>query len=536
MRPILLAVLLALSCTFAHAATRDAQAAGSAGSVPGTFIVLCYHEVRSDVRDYPDAAAVDEGALVAQLAWLRGNGYTPVSLDQIVAARRGGPALPPKAVLLTFDDGYLSFYTRVYPLLREFRYPAVLAVVGAWIDAPPGSIALYGEKSTVPNASFPTWAQLREMADSGLVEIASHSYDLHRGVPANPQGNLQPAATARIFDAATGRYESDASWRTRVRADLARNADAIERGTGRKPRAIAWPYGNYNDELVRMAAELGSPVAFALSDGFNTPGVPLSAVRRVLVAHNPALPDFVALVRGPQVPEPLRAVEVDLADLEEGGAAGQDASLSALLNRINVFRPTNVYLKAYSDRPGEAVSAYFPNRHLPVRVDLFNRVAWQLRSRTDVRVFARLPSAIPGLPAESLAEVYEDLARHADFAGLVFGEATSLEAARSIASRVSAFRAPMGVSHELGRTGTMPAGIAHEPEFPGDPPKNVVMLDAAQGSQALARSMRAHQLAGRIDFGYGPDRFLLDDPAVTTIAPSMSLRAFPLPAPQEAAK
>src|SRR5687768_18422277 len=82
-----------------------------------TFPVLCYHEVRDDVRDYPDPYAVDADALVRQFAWLKGNGYQPVSLDEIVEARRGGKPLPAKAVLLSFDDAYLSFYTRVYPLL-----------------------------------------------------------------------------------------------------------------------------------------------------------------------------------------------------------------------------------------------------------------------------------------------------------------------------------------------------------------------------------------------------------------------------------
>src|SRR5687767_11107715 len=212
-----------------------------AAAAADTFIVLCYHEVRDDVRDYPDPYAVDADALVLQFAWLKGNGYRPVSLDQILEARRGGKPLPAKAVLLSFDDAYLSFYTRVFPLLREYRFPAVLGVVGRWIDRPDEPGALYGEKSTVPDAEFPSWSQLREMVASGLVEIASHSYDLHRGVSANPQSNQQPAATARVYDAATGRYEEDASWRSRVRADLARNSEVIARETGRRPRAIVWP-------------------------------------------------------------------------------------------------------------------------------------------------------------------------------------------------------------------------------------------------------------------------------------------------------
>ena len=527
MRSFVLLVLFALACGPAGAA-RDPANLGAAAVPPGAFIVLCYHEVRKDVRDYPDPFAVDDAALVAQLAWLRGNGYTPVSLDEIVAARNGAKALPARAVLLTFDDGYLSFYTRVFPLLREFGYPAVLGVVGAWIDAPRASAGMYGERNTVPDAEFPTWGQLREMAASGLVEIASHTYNLHRGVPANPQGNLEPAATTRVYDAASGQYESDASWRARVRADLARNADLIEREIGRRPRAIVWPYGSYNAEMVRMARELGSPIALTLGDGANTTGVPLDAMRRILVAHNPALPDFVAEVRGPQSPEPIRVIEVDLADLQDVDGAGQDRRLSALLDHVDALRPTHVYLKAYSQAPDATLSAYFPNRHFPLRADLFNRVAWQLQSRTDVKVFARLPASARGLAPQALAEVYEDLARHAAFNGLVFDDTTSPEQARSLAARAREFRAPLTIARDLG-PGRPATRIVHEPLYPGDAPRTVVLLDAGDAGSALAHRMRALQLGGTIDFGYGTDRFLRNDPAFEEIAPAMSLRIFPSP-------
>jgi biofilm PGA synthesis lipoprotein PgaB len=498
----LLLIALAVACGQA-AAARDPEIPRSAAASPGAFVVLCYHEVRSGVRDYPDPFAVDDGALVAQFAWLRGNGYTPVSLDQIVAARLGGKPLPAKAVLLSFDDGYLSFYTRVYPLLREFGYPAVLAVVGAWIDGPAAGTQ-YGEKGTVPDASFPTWAQLREMAGSGLVEVASHTYDLHRGVPANPQGNVEPAATTRIYDAATRTYESDSAWRARVRADLARNADAIERGAGRRPRAIVWPYGSYNDELVRIAKDLGSPVALTLGDGANTAAVPLDAVRRILIGHNPNLADFAAEVRGPQFPEPLRALEVALDDLYSPDAAVQEAKLSALLDRVEILRPTHVYLWAYAGA-GEAV--YFPNGTLPMRADLFNRVAWQLATRDDVKVFARLPP-------ESAAALYEDLARTSAFDGLLVEDGAATEG-------VSAFRAPMGIARVSG------ARIEHAPPYPGDERKVVIMLNAADGGDALAREMRALQLGGAIHFGYAPDDPGRDNPRLAKTARAMSLRAFP---------
>jgi biofilm PGA synthesis lipoprotein PgaB len=594
-------LLSILVCLFACAATARAADAPPARLAPmpalaaaGSFTVLCYHEARDDVRDYPDPHAVDTAALVQQFAWLRGNGFTPVSLDAIIAARRGGAPLPPKAVLLTFDDGYLSFYTRVYPLLREFGYPAVLGVVGAWIDKPRGAEPLYGEKATVTEASFPTWAQLREMTASGLVEISSHTYDLHRGILANPQGNLQPAATARAYDAVTQRYEDDAAWRLRVRADLAKNSAVIERETGRRPRVVVWPYGSYNDELVSMARGLGMPVALTLEDGVNTPDVPLDALRRTLVEHNPALAEFAAEVRGPLYAQPVRVVAVNLDDVYSPDPLRQDAALSALLDRVLVLKPTHVYLRATSDADANGVAdgAYFPTQYLPLRADLLNRVAWQLATRADVKVFASLLLAGVRLPAGAIPEIYADLARRAPIDGLVFegdfpqaGVAGAADddavITANVTARVRAFRAPLKTARVLyaehapddaagerfarrfsryvaahdyvvlqaadasaGGEGFAGGPATLTVHIPGDRDASLSDaalrrklifllhagpgLGAAQRGQILAGQMRALQLGGAINFGFGPDGFARDDPPLSRITPAMSLRVYPL--------
>lgn len=180
---------------------------------------IAYHDVED--RD-PDQAvvAVRTERLIEQLAWLRENGYQPVTVDQIMAARKGGPELPAKAVLLSFDDGYASFYTRVLPVLRSYNWHALLAPVGAWVDTPlnqPVDFAGTPRK----RSDFLTWQQVREISRSGLVEIAAHTDANHKGVLANPQGNLQPAAAARRYDASTGRYESEAEFEARLRSDVA---------------------------------------------------------------------------------------------------------------------------------------------------------------------------------------------------------------------------------------------------------------------------------------------------------------------------
>src|SRR5258708_606384 len=154
-------------------------AAAQAAEGGASYRVLCYHDVQEDVRWNPDRYAVDSAQLVAQFAWMKDNGYRVVSLDDVIAAREGRRPLPAKAVVLTFDDGFRSVYTHVFPLLKLFNYPAIVALSGRWLDAAPGETVEY-EGKQVARERFLSWEQIREMADSGLVEMASHSYDQPR--------------------------------------------------------------------------------------------------------------------------------------------------------------------------------------------------------------------------------------------------------------------------------------------------------------------------------------------------------------------
>lgn len=83
-------------------------AAGLASGDEARFMALSYHEVLPDHQPLTPTA-VRASDLARQFAWLQANDYHPVSVDQILAARAGGPPLPPNAILLTFDDGFLDF-------------------------------------------------------------------------------------------------------------------------------------------------------------------------------------------------------------------------------------------------------------------------------------------------------------------------------------------------------------------------------------------------------------------------------------------
>lgn len=423
------------------------------------IIAFCFHDVRDQVFEHydPDTTAVSTANLVAYFSWLKEHGYVPISIDEILMAKAGKRDLPEKPVLLTFDDGLKSVYSRVFPILKLFRYPAVVNVEVSWIESKKKNIVQYGEKQ-LGYGDFLTWEQVKEMVNSGLVEIGTHSYDLHKGVLGNPQGNIQPAATTRIYDPESKTYEGDDDYTKRIETDLLKSIETIEKQTGIKPRVIAWPFGEYNKTTMKIAQSIGLEINLSLtSKKCSLKDFPLFG--RILISHNPFLDDFLWDLRHPEVSDPendpLRVVQVDIDRLYDEDEVRQKRNLDSLLERINKMRINTVYLQAFADPDGNGVAdaLYFPNRHLPVRADLFNRIAWQLKTRSEVKVYAWMPviafnfqentdlshvddadqknRSFSGYQQVSIfdsdnkaviLEIYEDLAKHADFEGILFHE------------------------------------------------------------------------------------------------------------------
>jgi biofilm PGA synthesis lipoprotein PgaB len=328
---------------------------------------------------------------------------------------------------------------------------AVLALEGSWLDAPEGSMVKYGAE-LMPRERFLSWEQLREIADSGLVEIASHGYGLHYGKIANPQGNTQPALVTRRYDAENRVYEPDKDFLKRIQNGLAANSDLIEKRLGVRPRVMIWPFGRYNRPALEIARDLGMPITMTLEQGKNLAS-DLSRVNRYIVDADQPLDDLVRDLRRDSFENIHRTVQVDLDYIYDPDPAQQERNLGKLIERIYRLKISTVYLQAFADPDGDGVAdaLYFPNRHLPVRADLFNRVAWQLKTRARVEVFAWLPVLSyrmgdkswmvqsEGRPANSpehgiyprlspfdirarnaILDIYEDLACHAEFEGLMF--------------------------------------------------------------------------------------------------------------------
>ncbi len=455
---------------------------GQAKGKEPKFVTLCYHNVlpaQSDLTP-PATISITLEKLTNQFDWLRDNGYTAVSVEDILQAAKGGKELPPKAVLISFDDGYESFYRLIYPLLRAYRYPAMLALETTWLETPADKPVDYGGSAQLPRSYFLTWPQIREMADSGLVELAGHTHNLHQGHESNPQGVPQPAASMLAYDPVRKTYESTEDFYQRVKRDVTLNADIIEKRTGHRPRVLVWPYGRYNGLGVKAVLDAGYSLtaSMGLKDDWPTfsrymayANMDINEVMNRLAAGNdrqtppPALADGLwgkhadggSAYSRFRDGDALRArypvqrvMHIDLDMVYDADPQQQYKNVSALFDRINALGPSAVYLQAFADPDGDGIAdaLYFPNRHLPMRADLFNYMSWQIYNRLGVRVYAWMPVLgfkLPGKHAlvradppdkagstyrrlspfdaenrKIIKEIYVDLAMHAGVFGLLF--------------------------------------------------------------------------------------------------------------------
>jgi len=415
------------------AAVGVARAAGTPVPQDTRFVAIAFHDVVDSPRDLAgDAMTTD--ALVGFLEWIVASGLHPVTLDDVDAARRGVRALPERAILLTFDDGYRSLYTRVYPLLLAYRIPAVATLVGEWMEPPMDGSVRYGGE-LVPRRRFVSWAEAREMAGSGLVEFASHGYGIHGTVRANPQGSERPAATAPLYDPATG-YETYARYRERIVADLARSRALMREHLGKPPRAFALPYGRYRTAATESARAAGFEFVFTLDSEPADAMEPLQ-LARYLPTGNPTLGDLVGALRSlGSAPRVSSVVCVD-----PGGLAGNDLEerLGRSIERIRALGTTAVAIDAFErDAEGRAVAAWLPTTLLPMRMDVLSRVAWQLHTRAGVEIYLRVPAFSPStLTPARLATLAQELAAATEIDGLVFETAARFEPATSPSGDVS---------------------------------------------------------------------------------------------------
>lgn len=364
-------LLLTLACLLVSAATALAQVA-----------ILCYHEV-----DRPhDAFAVSQSTFEDHLSYLKKNGYHFVTLQEYLDYTDGKLKLPDKSVMITFDDGYQSFYTKAYPLLQKYRVPAMLAIVTSWTD---------GEGLPSDVRATATWDELREMEKSGLVTLVSHTHALHKQLALDPQGDRNGIAGYRLY--LNGRYESDEEYTRRLENDMAATQAQFRKQFGHPSPAMVWPYGIYSGASIQAARKNGMKATFLLDGGVNDPTLhdQIYAKRMIITSDTDTrrLQKLLTTNHDTWNSKPLRMAQIDLDNLLDRDPKVLKQRILDLTEQLQASKVQLVALQAFADRNGDGNvdQVYFHNNELPVASDAFNTVALNLQQK-GFTVVAWLPT------------------------------------------------------------------------------------------------------------------------------------------------
>ncbi len=219
--------------------------------------VLMYHRV---VEEAPSASKyniyVTRRNLEKQFRFLKTRGFESITFQDLMTRR-----IPPKPVILTFDDGYEDSYEQLFPLLQQNQVKAVVYILGNrkhrnnfW-DIPQGE----------PEASLLRDSQIREMSQSGLVEFGAHSLNHPRLTLLKPQ---------------------------EVREEVEGSKKSIEKLLGKPVLSFAYPYGFFNEEIKKITREAGYTFGIAVKGRFTRFSEDLMEIRRVHMFPNTSITDL----------------------------------------------------------------------------------------------------------------------------------------------------------------------------------------------------------------------------------------------------
>ena len=225
--------------------------------------ILMYHYVSANPR-YPDdpvrtRLSVTPAAFAAQLRYLRKAGYTTITLDDLVRALRDHARLPPKPVILTFDDGYQDFFDNAFPLLKRFDDRATVYII----------------TGKVGHAGYMTWKELRALSASPLMTIGAHT---------RTHPDLARLTARRSWDELAG-----------SKADL-------EARLGTTVRHLSYPSGEYSPATIEQAAAIGFETAVTTHEGLDERADVLLTLDRVRINGYTGLSDLIEGLAGQRAP------------------------------------------------------------------------------------------------------------------------------------------------------------------------------------------------------------------------------------------
>jgi peptidoglycan/xylan/chitin deacetylase (PgdA/CDA1 family) len=218
--------------------------------------ILLYHRFGPRVAD---CMTITTSVFESQVNYLRENGYHVIRLRQLVDCYLGKEqSVPPHAIVMTVDDGHKSVYTDLFPLLKKYQIP----------------VTLFLYPSALSNASYAmTWDQLREMKETGLLDFQSHTF-------------WHPNFKNEKKRLISAEYENF------MEMQLKKSREKLERELHVKVDMLAWPFGIYDEELVRKAIGAGYMAGFSMDRHLASVSDNIMTLPRYLIGNSDHLSNY----------------------------------------------------------------------------------------------------------------------------------------------------------------------------------------------------------------------------------------------------
>jgi len=186
------------------------------------------------------------------LKYLKEHGYSSITMTELINYVYNDAKLPPKPVIITFDDGNLNNYIYGKPILAKYEMKAVISIVGIYTE----SFSKAPIPTNNPNYAFVSWDQIKDMSDSGYFEIQNHTYNLH-------------SINNKRYGIKRQNGESDESYQNMLSSDVAKLQSKLNEVTGSTPNTFAYPFGYMNKESKNIMKLLGFKATLSCAEGIN---------------------------------------------------------------------------------------------------------------------------------------------------------------------------------------------------------------------------------------------------------------------------
>ena len=219
---------------------------GNSQTCLGDLTILMYHNTLAKGKKQ-SVYCINQDSLRKDFQYLKDNDYNVISCKSLLDYVDNGRSLPDKAVILTFDDGYLNNMTYALPLLEEFGYSGLFSVVGDY--------TIYDKNGKgAGDFIYFGWDDIAEVSKSQNVEIGLHSYSMHNTRPRLGVSQLKS--------------ETDDIYQQVFSDDTQKLVDKLGE-LGVSSNIYAYPYGKYTKISESVLKEKGVIMTLTCNEGIN---------------------------------------------------------------------------------------------------------------------------------------------------------------------------------------------------------------------------------------------------------------------------